>query len=668
MDVNATNTPGLPPYVLADDFLCTVSGPITEIHVFGSWYLDRLPFGDPRQVRFTLSIHSDIPALPGTYSRPGQLLCYLENLPFKVKTHKTGLREGWLTPPTLWTPWPQGDQVCWEYIFQLPPDLCIQEGTAANPIVYWLDVQATPAEPGTYFGWKTSGSPHFNDDATWAIGFDNPTTSPDWQELIYPPNHQFGGQSIDLAFRIIGHEGTPQTGACCWPDGSCSVVTQMECEHTLTGLNGIYQGDGTTCLGDNDGDGVDDACGQVSPTGACCFTGPAGPTCLNTTQAQCIQTYNGTWYPGQNCATFTCPTQQPMGACCYPDAAGVMHCISTTHKECVKIYGGTWYLGQSCANIDCPTPQPMGACCYGDPANPSCVNTTEDLCKLQYNGTWYAGQNCATFDCPPRPELGACCFQGAAGPSCVNTTKAACRKLYGGTWYAGQNCATFDCPDQPPKGACCYGDPAAPSCVNTTQAECHAVYGGTWYVGQDCATFQCPTPPELGACCFQSAAGGQGCATTTQLDCHSTYGGTWYAGQNCATFQCPTPVPTGVCCYGTPPLCATTTEDECKSAYGGNWFAGQTCAIFQCRCCIDRVGDANGSGDDEPTIGDVTVLIDAKFITGTCDGIIDCLSEADINQSGGTNPTCDDITVGDITVLIDYLFITGPSLGLPDCL
>ena len=85
-------------------------------------------------------------------------------------------------------------------------------------------------------------------------------------------------------------------------------------------------------------------------------------------------------------------------------------------------------------------------------------------------------------------------------------------------------------------------------------------------------------------------------------------------------------------------------------------------------CCRLRVGDANSSGDDEPTIGDVSVLIDARFITGTCTGTITCLAEADINQSGGLNPTCDDITIGDISILIDYLFITGSSLGLPNCL
>ena len=84
-------------------------------------------------------------------------------------------------------------------------------------------------------------------------------------------------------------------------------------------------------------------------------------------------------------------------------------------------------------------------------------------------------------------------------------------------------------------------------------------------------------------------------------------------------------------------------------------------------CCMGRVGDANLVGGDEPTIGDVSVMIDARFITGTCDAILPCLTEADINQSGGANPTCDDITIGDISVLIDYLFITGSPLGLAEC-
>lgn len=102
--------------------------------------------------------------------------------------------------------------------------------------------------------------------------------------------------------------------------------------------------------------------------------------------------------------------------------------------------------------------------------------------------------------------------------------------------------------------------------------------------------------------------------------------------------------------------------------YGMDRFSTSIFSVTLLGCCVGRPGDANGEGGDEPTIGDVSVIIDAKFITGTCDGILECLSEADVNQSGGFEPTCSDISISDISILIDYLFITGQILGLPDCL
>jgi len=108
--------------------------------------------------------------------------------------------------------------------------------------------------------------------------------------------------------------------------------------------------------------------------------------------------------------------------------------------------------------------------------------------------------------------------------------------------------------------------------------------------------------------------------------------------------------------------------DNCPDKFNPDQADSNNDQIGDACCCEDRVGDANGLGGDEPTIGDVSVMIDAKFITGACNGIIACLAEADVNQSGGIDPTCDDITIGDISILIDYLFITGPTLGLAECL
>jgi hypothetical protein len=84
-------------------------------------------------------------------------------------------------------------------------------------------------------------------------------------------------------------------------------------------------------------------------------------------------------------------------------------------------------------------------------------------------------------------------------------------------------------------------------------------------------------------------------------------------------------------------------------------------------CCVGRVGDANNSGQDEPTIGDISVLIDVKFIS-LDPSVLPCLAEGDVNRSGGSSPTLDDITIADISYLIDYLIITGPlEMTLPDC-
>ncbi len=98
--------------------------------------------------------------------------------------------------------------------------------------------------------------------------------------------------------------------------------------------------------------------------------------------------------------------------------------------------------------------------------------------------------------------------------------------------------------------------------------------------------------------------------------------------------------------------------DNCPLAYNPDQADHDGDGRGDICCCSGSItGDANGLGGDEPTIGDVAVMIDAKFITGTCEGLIACLQEADINQSGGCNPTCDDITIGDISSLVFCLFM-----------
>lgn len=80
-------------------------------------------------------------------------------------------------------------------------------------------------------------------------------------------------------------------------------------------------------------------------------------------------------------------------------------------------------------------------------------------------------------------------------------------------------------------------------------------------------------------------------------------------------------------------------------------------------CCVGRVGDANGTGGDEPTIGDINAMIDHLYIYLNP---LPCLSEADANQSGGLDPVEEDITILDIMVIVDHMFIT--ERELPFCL
>jgi len=108
-----------------------------------------------------------------------------------------------------------------------------------------------------------------------------------------------------------------------------------------------------------------------------------------------------------------------------------------------------------------------------------------------------------------------------------------------------------------------------------------------------------------------------------------------------------------------------------------NWSAARSFPVFgwgvlgEVLCCSGRVGNANGIGTypQEVTIGDIQTLVMAKFVQGTCDGFVPCIAEGDVNQSGGTDPTCNDITISDIAMLVNHLFIAGPVVApLNECL
>jgi len=192
------------PVNLGDDFLCTKSGPISDIHIWASWLNDRLPLdatGKPSAsaVSFKLSIWSDVPAGPtGNFSHPGQQLWQREYRPetFRVRRWSLG-SEGFYDPRV--DAIVGSDNTIWQYNFYVPWEQAYEQ-TAGK--IYWLVVQAiVPGTTGVEFGWKTSGVQRFNDAAVW--GPVGPTLP--WLPLDYPPQHPMAGQRIDLAFVITGN-------------------------------------------------------------------------------------------------------------------------------------------------------------------------------------------------------------------------------------------------------------------------------------------------------------------------------------------------------------------------------------------------------------------------------------------------------------------------------
>jgi len=194
---------------LADDFRCMQSGPITDIHLWVSWRGDVARWDLVHNIH--LSIHADIPADPPTipYSRPQDPPLWerdLGRVGWAVRVYGDPSPQGWydpLQPPAV----PNNHFVTWQINITDLPDPFIQQIGQ----IYWLDVRIELEEPGPAIGWKTSGAPHFNDDAVWRDDLN------DWVELRDPLEPT---KSLDLAFVIVPEPAT----AALWFFGGLGVA------------------------------------------------------------------------------------------------------------------------------------------------------------------------------------------------------------------------------------------------------------------------------------------------------------------------------------------------------------------------------------------------------------------------------------------------------------
>ena len=201
--------------MLADDFPCTTTGPITKVRLWGSWK------GDIKATinRIHLSIHSDDPIGPGgtdpynTYSKPDLLLWSRDfnstHFTETLDTNLAPLYEWWWDPNAA--PIMQGDQKIWQYEIPIDSNQFVQDGNSIHPKIYWLDAYAdiNTIPSAAQFGWKTSEM-HWNDDAVRTIH----SNGGPWYELRYPAPHPYHSyppdeNSIDLAFAIITGQTEP---------------------------------------------------------------------------------------------------------------------------------------------------------------------------------------------------------------------------------------------------------------------------------------------------------------------------------------------------------------------------------------------------------------------------------------------------------------------------
>jgi hypothetical protein len=204
-DLTGWDVRAMTPTMLADDWLCTASGPVLDIHFWGSWKQ-----GLTGQITsFTINIYSDDPVGPGgsdpvnTYSKPDLRLWEFDFDDFGVVPVDPPSMQGWYDPSI--GQWNHPDH---QNFFQYNiVDIQNPFPQVAGEI-YWLGISANVL--GGQWGWKTADvnqypapftGQHFMDDAVWG----DPLTGIGWQELVDP---RFGN-SLDLAFVI-----TPEPMTC----------------------------------------------------------------------------------------------------------------------------------------------------------------------------------------------------------------------------------------------------------------------------------------------------------------------------------------------------------------------------------------------------------------------------------------------------------------------
>jgi PKD repeat protein/FtsP/CotA-like multicopper oxidase with cupredoxin domain len=184
--VDVLATYGYGSQIVADNFLCTSNGLITQISIWGSWLNNVVG----SNVTFQLNLWSN------GGNQPGEPL-WQET--FAPGTYSNSVA-GYASPYELFYDPSQGanpigtDTQVYRYDFSIPDcDAWYQ----ASGNIYWIGVTAFTTNG--LFGWKTCiTNDYFNTDATWSSA----TNYPFWSSLIYPNSDPYAGLSMDQSFQI----------------------------------------------------------------------------------------------------------------------------------------------------------------------------------------------------------------------------------------------------------------------------------------------------------------------------------------------------------------------------------------------------------------------------------------------------------------------------------
>ncbi|MHC4501193.1 MAG: DUF7901 domain-containing protein, partial [Planctomycetota bacterium] len=167
----------------ADDWLCTETGPVSDIHFWCSWRIDAArPISS-----IEVSIWSDDPCGLGGHSEPNQQLWRRRFLPGQFTVSWAGEGEqGYFDPVTSFSWRPDHNNYYRIDIEDINDPFVQTEGN-----IYWLDIFMLAEGMA---GWKTSLD-HWNDKAAW---YDTSGIPWRWRELYDPCT----GEGLDFAFEL----------------------------------------------------------------------------------------------------------------------------------------------------------------------------------------------------------------------------------------------------------------------------------------------------------------------------------------------------------------------------------------------------------------------------------------------------------------------------------